>query len=77
MYPIHNEEKYIVAERFIRTLKYKIYKYMTLMSKNVYNDKLDDKVNKYNNKYHSAIKMKPVDVKSNTYINSGKETNKI
>ena len=77
MYPIHNEEKYIVAERFIRTLKYKIYKYMTLMSKNVYNDKLDDKVNKYNDKYHSAIKMKPVDVKSNTYINSGKETNKI
>ena len=77
MYPTHNEEKYIVAERFIRTLKYKIYKYMTLMSKNVYNDKLDDKVNKYNDKYHSVIKMKPVDVKSNTYINSGKETNKI
>ena len=77
MYPTHNDEKYIVAERFIRTLKYKIYKYMTLMSKNVYNDKLDDKVNKYNDKYHSAIKMKPVDVKSNTYINSSKETNKI
>ena len=77
MYPTHNDEKYIVAERFIRTLKYKTYKYMTLMSKNVYNDKLDDKVNKYNDKYHSAIKMKPVDVKSNTYINSSKETNKI
>ena len=42
---------------------------MTLISKNVYRDKLDDIVNKYNNKYHSTIKMKPVDLKSNTYIN--------
>ena len=42
------------------------------MSKNVYIDKLDDMVNKYNNIYHSRIKMKHVDVKSNTYINSGK-----
>ena len=42
---------------------------MTSISKNVYRDKLDDIVNKYNNKYHSTIKMKPVDIKSNTYIN--------
>ena len=45
---------------------------MTSISKNVYIDKLDDK---YNNTYHSTIKMKPVDVKSNTYINSSKEIN--
>ena len=48
---------------------------MTSISKNLYIDKLDDILNKYNNKYHSAIKMKPVDVKSNTYIDSGKEIN--
>ena len=46
---------------------------MNLISKNVYIDKLDDKVNKYNNTYHKTIKIKPADVKSNTYINSGKE----
>ena len=66
MHSIHNEGKSVVAERFIRTLKTKIYKYMTSISKNVYIDKLDDIVNKYNNTYHSTIKMKPVDVKSNT-----------
>ena len=48
---------------------------MTLISKNLYIDKLDDILDKYNNTYHSAIKMKPVDVKSNTYIDSGKEIN--
>ena len=48
-------------------------KYITSISKNVYVDKLDDIVNKYNNTYHSTIKMKPVDVKSNTYIDSSKE----
>ena len=46
---------------------------MTPISKNVYIDKLDHIVNKYNNTYNSTIKMKPVDVKSNTYINSSKE----
>ena len=68
MYSIHNEGKSVVAERFIRTLKAKIYKYMTSVSKNVYIDKLDDIVNDYNNAYHRTIKMKPVDVKDNTYI---------
>ena len=67
MYSTNNEGKSVIAERFIRTLKNKIYKYMTSISKNVYIDKLDDIVNKYNNTYHSTIKMKPVDVKSNTY----------
>ena len=62
----HNEGKSIVAERFIRTLKNKIYKHMTSVSKSVYIDKLDDIVNKYNRRFHSTIKRKPVDVKSNT-----------
>ena len=48
---------------------------MTLISKNIYIDKLDDIVNEYNNRYHRTIKMKPIDVKDNTYINIGKENN--
>ena len=75
MYSTHNEGKSIVAERFIRTLKSKIYKYMTSISKNVYIDKLDDIVDEYNNTYHTTIKMKPADVKDNTYINADKEFN--
>ena len=50
---------------------------MTSISKNVYTDKLDDIVNKYNNIYHSTIKMKPLDVKLNSYIDSSKEINDI
>ena len=75
MYSKNNEGKSVVAERFIRTLKSKIYKYMTSMSKNVYIDKLNTIVNKYNNTYHTTIKMKPIDVKDNTYINTNKEIN--
>ena len=75
MYSIHNEGKSVVAERFIRTLKNKIYKYMTTISKNVYIDKLDDIVDEYNNTYHKTIKMKPIGVKDNTYIDFGKEVN--
>ena len=56
-------------------LKNKIYKYMTSIPKILYIDKLDDLVNKYNNTYHSIIKMKPVDVKLNTYIDSNKGIN--
>ena len=70
MYSTHNEGKSVVAERFIRTLKNKIYKYLTSISKNVYIEKLDDIVNKYNNTYLRAIKMKSVDAKSSTYIDS-------
>ena len=55
MYLIHNEGKSVVAERFIRTLMTKIYRYMTPISKNVYIDKLDDLVNEYNNIYHRII----------------------
>ena len=65
MYSMHNEGKSVIAERFITTLKNKIYKYMISISKNVYIDKLDDIVIKCNNTYHRTIKMKPVDVKSN------------
>ena len=75
MYSTNNEGKSVIAERFIRTLKNKIYKYMTSISKNVYIDKLDDIVKKYNNTYHTSIKMKPVDVKDNTYISFKKEVN--
>ena len=75
MYSTHNEETSAVAERFIKTLKNTIYKHMSVISKNVYIDKLDDKVNKYNNRYHSAIKMKLADVKLSTYIDSNKEIN--
>ena len=56
MYSIHNEGKSVVAERFIRTLKNKIYKHMTSLSKIVYIDKLDDIVNEYNNKYIEELK---------------------
>ena len=72
MYLIHNKGKSVVAERFIRTLKIKIYKYMTSISKNVYIDELDDIVNEYNT-YHRTIKVKPVEVKDNTYIDFKKE----
>ena len=75
MYLIHNEGKSVVAERFIRTLKTKIYKYMTSVSKNVYIDKLNYIVGEYYNTYHRTIKMKPVDVKDNTYIDFKKEIN--
>ena len=76
MYSTHNEGKsVVVAEEFIRTLKSKIYKYMTSISKNVYINKLDDIVNEYNNTYHTTIKMKPIDVKDNSYINADKEIN--
>ena len=71
----HNQGKSVVAERFIKMLKSKIYKYMTSISKNVYIDKLDDIVDEYNNAYHTTIKMKPIDVKDNTYINTSKEIN--
>ena len=71
----HNEGKSVVAERFIRTLNNKIYKYMPSISKNVYNDKLDNIVNECNNKYDTTIKMKPIDVKDNTYIKTDKEVN--
>ena len=67
MYSIQNEGKSVVAGRFFRTLNNMIYKHMTEVSKNVYSDKLI--VDKYNKKYHRAIKINPADVTSGTYIN--------
>ena len=63
MYSLHNEGKPVVANKVIRTLKNKFYKNITSISKNVYIDKLDNIGNKYDNTYHSLIKMKPIDVK--------------
>ena len=65
MYSTYNEGKSVVAERFIRTLKNKLYKHMTATSKNVYYNVLDDVVSEYNNTKHSTIKMKPKDVGDN------------
>ena len=62
MYSTSNEGKSVIAERFIRTLKTRIYKQMISISKNVYINKLDDIVKEYNNKYHTSIKMKPADL---------------
>ena len=69
------KEKSVVSDRFIRTLKNKIYKYMTSISKNVYINELDDIVNIYNKIYRNTIKMKPVNKKPGTYIDSSKENN--
>ena len=68
MYSTHNEGKSVAAERFTRTLKNKISKYMTSILRNLYIDKLDDIVYEYSNTYRRTIKMKPIDVKDNTLI---------
>ena len=70
---IHNDRKSVATQRFIRTLKTIIYKYVTSVSKNVYINELDDIVGEYNNTFHRTITMKPVDVKDNTYIDFNKE----
>ena len=62
MYSTYNEGKSVVAERFIRILKNKLYKHMTATGKNVYYDFLDDVVNECNNTKHNTTKMKPKDV---------------
>ena len=76
MYSIYNEGKSVVAERFIRTLKNKIFKHMTTISKNVYIDVLNDIVNKYNNTVHRTIKMKPIDVMGDSYVEYNEDFNK-
>ena len=62
----------MIAERFIRTLKIRFLNTRFHFQKNAYNDKLDNIINKYNNTYRSTVKIKPFDVKSNTYIDSSK-----
>ena len=76
MYSTYNEGKSVVAQRFIRTLKNKIFKHMTAISKNVYFDVLDDIVNKYNNTVHRTIKMKPIDVTDDSYAEYNENPNK-
>ena len=75
MYSTYNEGKFVVAERFIRTLKNKIFKPMTAVSKNVYFYVLDDIVNKYNNTVHRTIKMKPIDVTSDSHAEHNEDSN--
>ena len=75
MYSTFNEGKSVVAERFIRSLKSKIYKPMTSISKNVYYDVLDDVVKKYNNSYHNTIKMKPINVRDDSFVEYNEESN--
>ena len=76
MYSTYNEGKSAVAERFIRTLKSKIFKHMTAISKNVYFDELDDIVDKYNNTVHRTIKMKPIDITDDFYVEYSEDFNK-
>ena len=76
MYSTYNEEKSVVAERFIRTLKNKIFKLTTAISKNVCFDALDHIVNKYNNTVHRTIKMKPMDVTGDSYAEYNNNLNK-
>ena len=63
----YNEGKSVVAERPNRTLKSKIYKHMTAVSKNLYFNVLDDIIDAYNNTYHKTIKMKLIGVKSDSF----------
>ena len=76
MYSTYNEGKSVVTERLIRTLKNKIFKYMTAISKNVYFDVLDDIVSKYNNTVHRTIKIKPIEVMGDSYAEYNKDVNK-
>ena len=68
IYSAHSEGKFVVAKRLIRTLKNKIYKYLTSISKNVHTDKLNYTNDKYSNIYHTKVKMKFTNVDSSTYI---------
>ena len=73
MYSTNNKGESVIAERFIKTLKKKINKYIASISENVYIDKLDDIVNKLNNIYNRTLKMMPINVKSSTYIDFDRE----
>ena len=75
MYSTYNEGKSAVAERFIRTLKSKIFKHMTAISNNVYFDVLDDIVHKYNNTVHKTIKTKPIDLTSDSQTKYNEDSN--
>ena len=76
MYSTYNEGKFVAAERFIRTLKNKIFKQIKAISKSIYFDVLDDIVDKYNNTVHKTIKMKPIDVTGDSYAEYNENFNK-
>ena len=76
MYSTYNEGKSVVADRFIRTLKNKIFKYMTAIQPNIYFDVLHDIVDKYNNTIHRTINMKPIEVTNNYYAEYNEIPNK-
>ena len=75
MYLTHNEGNHVVAERFSRTVRNKILKYLISILKNIYIKKLDDVINKYNNTY-TTMTIEPVVLKSRIYIDFNKENNK-
>ena len=75
MHSRHKKAKYFVAKKFIRTLKTKIYKCITSISRNMNIGKLADRVNKYINTYHRTVKVKSVDVKPSIFIAFTIETN--
>ena len=76
MYSTFNGGKSVVAERFIRILKIKIFKHMKAISKNVYFDVLDDIINKYNNTVHKTIKMKPINVTDDSFVEYNEQSHK-
>ena len=76
MYSTYSEGTSVVAERFIRTLKNKIFKHMTAISKNVYIDVLIDIVNRCNNTVHITIKIRPIDVTNDSYVEYNEDSNK-
>ena len=76
MYLTYNEGKSVAAERFVRTLKNKIFKHMTAINQNIYFDVLDDIVDKYNNTVHKTIKMKPIEVTDDSYAEYDEHPNK-
>ena len=76
MYSTYNEGKFVVAERFIRTLKNKIFKHMTAISKNICFDVLDDIVDEYNNAVYRTIKMKPIGITDDSYVEYNENSNK-
>ena len=76
MYSVFNEGKSVVAEIFIRTLKNKFFKHIIAISKNVYFDVLKNIVNKNNKTIHKTIKMKPIDVTDDSFVEYNEESNK-
>ena len=75
MYSTHNEGKFVISERFIRTLQNKNYKHRTANSEHVHFNILNDIVDKYNNTYHRTIKIKPINVKNDSVAEYNEEFN--